>query len=258
MMKIYAYVEKGMGKTECQDRVLVGDTILAGGFLTVEYTGEQNFLVAIADGVGGYPGGEKASLLAVDSIRVLNRRTALVEEDIRVLMKHTNEQIKNTGRMNPGCESMATTLTALAMNQEKAVVIHIGNCRLHCGKNFLQQLTKDQTAVAEMVSRGEMTEEEAAVSPIRNQISACLGGNRDGLFEKIRVEAQNNILEENGNLILTCDGIHDYVNVEALEDILSKGTSAQAVCEEIAGLARKNGSTDDISIIIADKLGKYE
>lgn len=257
-MKIYAYVEKGMGKTECQDRVLVGDTILAGGFLTAEYTGEQNLLVAIADGVGGYQGGEKASLLAVDSIRVLNRRTSLIEEDIKALMRHTNEQIKNAGRMNPGCESMATTLTALAMNKEKAVVIHIGNCRLYSGKRFLQPLTKDQTVVADMVDRGEMTEEEAAVSPIRNQINACLGGNMEGLFEKIRVETQNNISEQEGNLILTCDGIHDYVDVEILEDLLGKGTNAKTVCEEIAGLAREKGSADDISIIITDRLGKYE
>lgn len=257
-MKIYAYAEKGKGKVECQDRVLVGDTILADGFLTMEYTGEQNLLIAIADGVGGYPGGEKASLLAVDSIRVLNRRTSLVEEDIKALMKRTNEQIKNTGRMNPGYESMATTMTALAMNREKAVVIHIGNCRLYSIKNILQPLTKDQTVVAEMVNRGDMTEEEALVSPIRNQISACLGGKAEGLFEKIRVEALSNVPERVDNLILTCDGIHDYVDVDTLEKILSEGTNAQAVCGEIVKLAREKGSTDDISIIIADRLGKYE
>lgn len=257
-MKIYAYVEKGMGKTECQDRVLVGDTILAGGFLTAEYAGENNLLVAVADGVGGYPGGEKASLLAVDSIRVLNRRSNLIEEDIRGLMERTNMQIKKTGQMNPGYESMATTLTALAMNQEKAVVIHIGNCRLCSGKRYLQSLTKDQTVVAEMLSRGEMTEEEALVSPIRNQISACLGGNREGLFDKLRVESNNGIIEQQDNLILTCDGIHDYVSDEELEDKLGEGTNAQAVCKEIAELARAKGSTDDISIIIVDRLGKYE
>lgn len=257
-MKIYAYVEKGIGKTECQDRVLVGDTILAGGFLTVDYTGDNNLLVAVADGVGGYRGGEKASLLAVDSIRVLNRRTSLIEEDIKGLMERTNMQIKKTGQMNPGYESMATTLTALVMNQEKAVVIHIGNCRLCSVKRYLQPLTKDQTVVAEMVSRGEMTPEEALESPIRNQISACLGGNREGLFDKIRVEANNGILEQEGNLILTCDGIHDYVSEEELEDKLSEEKSAQEICREIAQLARANGSTDDISIIMVDRLGKYE
>ncbi|MCM1261541.1 MAG: serine/threonine-protein phosphatase [Butyrivibrio sp.] len=258
MMKIYAYVEKGMGKTECQDRVLVGDTILAGGFLTMEYTGEQNLLVAIADGVGGYPGGEKASLLAVDSIRVLNRRTNLVEEDIRALMERTNMQIKKTGQMNPGYESMATTMTALVMNKEKAVVIHIGNCRLYSGKNFMAPLTKDQTVVAEMVDRGEMTKEEALESPIRNQINACLGGNAEGLFNKLRVETRDNIPEQDDNLLLTCDGIHDYLNMDELEDMLGKGTDAKTVCEGIAGLAREKGSADDISIIIVDRLGKYQ
>lgn len=257
-MKIYAYVEKGMGKAECQDRVLVGDTILAGGFLIMEYTGEQNLLLAVADGVGGYPGGEKASLLAVDSIRVLNRRTDLREEDIRGLMERTNGNIQNTGRNMPGYEGMATTLTALVMNPEKAVIIHIGNCRLCSGKLYLQQFTKDHTVVAEAVAMGRMTEEEALTAPNRNVISACLGRNRDGHFEKLCVESRLDIPKQDENLILTSDGIHDYVDVSALEDMLSKGAAdAKTVCEGIARLARENGSTDDISIVIADRVGRY-
>lgn len=257
-MKIYAFVEKGMGKTECQDRVLVGDTILAGGFLESEYEGDGNLLVAVADGVGGYQGGERASLMAVDSIRVLNRRTNLIEEDIKGLLERTNAQIMKTGQMNPGYSSMATTLTALVMNREKAVSIHIGNCRLCSFKRYLQPITKDHTRVAEMVSRGEMTEEEALTSPIRNQISACFGGNREGLFDKLQVEVQEGMTEQDNNLILTCDGIHDYVSEEDLEDILSENSKAAEVCKKIAGLARSKGSTDDISIIIIDRLGKYE
>lgn len=258
-MKIYAYVEKGVGKAECQDRVLAGDTILAGGFLIMEYTGEQNLLLAVADGVGGYQGAEKASLLAVDNIRVLNRRTDLIEEDIRMLMERTNGSIQNAGRNMPGCESMATTLTALVMNPEKAVVIHIGNCRLCSGKRYLQQFTKDHTEVAESVARGEMTEEEASTASNRNVITACLGGgNRSRFFEKLCVETNLDIPKQDENLILTSDGIHDYVDVSELEKLLFEGAAdAKAVCEGIAKRARDNGSTDDISIVVVDRAGRY-
>ncbi len=256
-MKIYGYVEKGMGKSECQDRVLIGDTILAGGFLVTEYEKAGNLLVAVADGVGGYPGGEKASLLAVDSIRVLNRRTKLLEEDIAGLVTIADAQIRKTGQRNPGFENMATTLTAFVMNQERALSVHIGNCRLCTYKKYLQPLTKDQTVVADMVSRGEMTREEALVSPLRNRINACLGGGKEEYLHKLQIEAQDKLLEQDSNLILTCDGIHDYMGEEELEMLLAASVDAQEVCKSIAQEARKNGSCDDISIVIVDRLGRF-
>ena len=257
-MKIYAYVEKGMGKAECQDRVLIGDTILAGGFLETEYEKDGNFLVAVADGVGGYKGGERASLMVVDSIRVLNRRANLVEDDIKELMKRINMQLVKTGQMYPAYSSMATTLTALVMNEEKAISIHIGNCRMYSHRRYLKFITKDHTRVAELVSRGEMTEEEAGVSPIRNQINGCFGGNREELFHKLQVEVQKEIMEQENNLVLTCDGIHDYINEDEMEKILEEETTAYGVCKKMASLAREHGSEDDISIIIIDRLKKYQ
>lgn len=257
-MKIYGYVEKGMGKTECQDRVLIGDTILAGGFLSADYEGDGNLLVAVADGVGGNPGGERASLLAVDSIRVLNRRTNLVEEDVKQLLSYTNGQILRAGQLTPGMKQMATTLTAFVMNQEKALSIHIGNCRLCTYKKYLKALTKDQTEVADMVSRGELTREEALVSPIRNQINACLGGGREEYFQALQIETQDSVSAQESNLLLTCDGIHDYVGEEELEMLLLSAGEAQTVCRSMAETARKNGSLDDISIILVDRMGRYQ
>ncbi len=256
-MKIYGYVEKGIGKAECQDRVLIGDTILAGGFLEVERKELTNVLVAVADGVGGYAGGEKASLLAVDSIRVLNRRSNLVVEDIRNLMEYTNMQIKKTAQMSRNLEDMATTLTALVMNEQKAVTIHIGNCRLGSYQNYLTTLTKDQTTVAEMITRGEISEEEAMVSPLRNRIEACLGSRQD-YFHKLKVEEVPELLEKDSTLVMTCDGVHDYISIDELESLLDTDEDAKTVCKKIAKKARECGSEDDISIILVDRAGNYE
>ena len=254
-MRIYGYVEKGIGKIECQDRVLIGDTILAGGFLAYDSDELPNMLVAVADGVGGYPGGEKASLLAVDSIRVLNRRTNLIEDDIRSLLEYTNEQIKQSGVINPEYEKMATTLTAVVMNIITVSPEYNYMCTY---KKYLQSVTKDQTVVAGMVSRGEITKEEAKASPLRNQIIACMGGGADSYFEPLVIETNEKLLKQESNLILTSDGIHDYLEEETLEDLLNSDCDIQVLCKKIAQSARENGSTDDISIIIVDRLGKYE
>ena len=71
-------------------------------------------------------------------------------------------------------------------------------------------------------------------------------------------EEQERILTQESNLILTSDGIHDYLEAEAMEVALAAECDAETVCRNIARLARVNGSTDDISIIIVDRLEKYQ
>lgn len=257
MIKIYGYVEKGLGKVECQDRVLIGDTMLAGGFLEASWEDMKNMVVAVADGVGGYPGGEIASLMAVDGIRMLNRRMSLDTEGITELAKNVNRGILQYGRQNPMLERMATTLTALVMNGDKAISIHIGNCRLCTFRKYLQQITKDQTVVEDMISRGEISREQAKSSEIRNQINACLGGNKEEYIQELRV-TEEGFATKDSNIILTSDGIHDYMDEEELEEKLISETEPKKLCEEIARRARENGSEDDISIVIIDRMGKYD
>jgi len=256
-MKIYGYVEKGMGKTECQDRVLIGDTIQANGFLEVESDSMDNIVVAVADGIGGYAGGEKASLLAVDGLRVLNRKQQLQKEDIRALMENINQDIVRTGNSQPGMSDMSTTLTALIMNREKAISVHVGNCRLCTHKLYLRRRTTDHTVVEEQLRRREITREEAWVSPVRNQINACLGGNDGVYFEKLEIAEQDDLLQQQNNIILTCDGIHDYVNESEMEELLGGEGTAEQIVESLVKRARENGSQDDISIILIDRLERY-
>lgn len=255
-MKIYGYVEKGPGKVECQDRVLIGDTMLAGGFLETSLEDMKNTVVAIADGVGGYTGGEIASLMAVDGIRILNRWMNPNVESVTELVKNVNQDILQHGRQNPMLERMATTLTALVMNQDVAISIHIGNCRLCTFRKYLQQITKDQTVVEDMVSRGEISREQAKVSPIRNQISACLGGGKEDYIHQLCV-TEEGFATKDSNIILTSDGIHDYMDEEELEEKMLAETDSKKLCEEIARRARENGSEDDISIIMIDRMGRY-
>ena len=255
-MKIYGYVEKGLGKTECQDRVLIGDTMLAGGFLETTLEDMKNVVVAVADGVGGDPGGEIASHMAVDGMRVLNRRSSLEIDGIRELVRWVNNNILQYGKQNPAFQYMGTTLTLLVMDGEKDVVVHVGNCRLYTIKRYLRQISRDQTVVEDLIRRGEMTREEAKDSDLRNQIRACLGGGSEKYLQELCVTEEDLATKEN-NIILTSDGIHDYIEGEELEEKLLSEMDPKKLCEEIAKRARENGSNDDISIVIIDRMEKY-
>ena len=51
-------------------------------------------------------------------------------------------------------------------------------------------------------------------------------------------------------LLFTSDGVHDFVSIDCMESALSSSTSDSDATQIIANLARKNGSTDDTTVIV--------
>ena len=92
---------------------------------------------------------------------------------------------------------------------------------------------------------GQLSAEEAESFDKKNEIIACFGGGTSILF-KAKVFAADIA----SPIMLTSDGIHDYLSADDLEDIIDEyGVSLQA-CEKMIEAARRNGSTDDASVII--------
>ena len=84
-----------------------------------------------------------------------------------------------------------------------------------------------------------------------------MGGGAEKYFAPLVVEAQEKLLTQESNLILTSDGIHDYLDEEDLEELLNADIDAYRLCKIMAAAARENGSVDDISIVIVDRLGRF-
>jgi protein phosphatase len=257
-LKIYGYVERGYGKKECEDRVLIGDTILAGGYMEKEVDDDINVLIAVADGVGGNHGGACASAMAVEGIRILNRKESLVVPDIKNVIEQINRNIIQVSLQNTSYLNMATTLSGIAMNQQATILFHIGNSRVYTFSSpYLKRKTTDHTTISTLLQSGAITQEEAQCSPIRNELDACLGGGDTRYASKLVVELQDRIGSSSETILLCSDGVHDYIPLERLEELLADNKPAKDVCENIAHVARECGSKDDISIIIFDRNNQY-
>ena len=110
-------------------------------------------------------------------------------------------------------------------------------------------MTVDHTTYDWLVECGQY---EAAKTCRKSEINCCIGGGSQKYIKRLVVEKIFDDFFPN-TLLLTSDGIHDFVTIDCMEDTLSSSNSDFDAIRIIAELARKNGSTDDTTIIILRK-----
>lgn len=236
-MKFYASSQIGIGKAENEDRVILGQSVIAGGSFVTDV---ENGIIAVADGVGGNKGGAVASHFV--STRLTDAKSVSME-----LLSQLNTELLDLSQANPQYNKMATTLSGIYFSKDKQFMFHIGNTRVYAlqGGKYLKQLTADDTTLNYLLTSGQLSLEEAGNFDKKNEITACFGGGTAALF-KVKVSA----IEITSSVLITSDGVHDYLSIDELEDTIDDyGISLQA-CEKLIDLARKNGSKDDASVIM--------
>ena len=241
-MRIYAITEKGE-HSENEDRILINDNIISDGFFETE-SNEQT-IICVADGVGGNNAGAVASSFVCENLKniVPSGKNDLVDINSQLLTKSTE---------NANYSGMATTLSGICINDEKAISFHIGNTRIYVFQgSYIKQITEDHTSVNWLVKTGKLSKKEAETYDRRNEITACFGGGNPALINSLVFEESNEVLSNAKRIVLTSDGVHEYVSIDELEDVLnSDSLEPKSMCNEILNIAKANGSTDDKSIII--------
>ena len=123
--------------------------------------GPDSVVFAVADGVGGYEGGEVASRMAVDITLQAYRESPPAWGAAKRLYRaitSANIGIHDKALTVPELRRMATTMTAVAVEKGMLSAVHIGDCRLHLIRHSqISVVTKDHTMVAERVRMGLMT-----------------------------------------------------------------------------------------------------
>lgn len=236
-MKIYAFLEKGIGKSVSEDTILVGSEIIKEGYF---FTENLPHCVGVADGVGGNAGGREASEF------VISKMVDVPSDDLYSFAKEMNNQLITYASTISGKETMATTFSGLFFaNDSCKAILHVGNTRVYAIRGmYLKQLTKDHTTVEWLKDRGQF---EAAENVPGNEITACFGSGNNARLKQLSVIELD---RPYSGYILTSDGIHDYLDDEELEDFLVEGDFTESAFREIIEHAKANGSADDKSIIL--------
>jgi serine/threonine protein phosphatase PrpC len=235
------------GRSENEDAIFVGEVASAPG-------ADAGHVFVLADGMGGYQGGEVASEMAVAVVR--DNLSADPGGDAALLLKQAfrraNEQIYQGGQGAEPPVMMGTTLVAVVTRGKYATIASIGDSRAYLARaNRLTQVTKDHSLVADQVSKGMLSELEARESPHRNILTHALG-HKPKLDPKMPNVFEITLLPEDKLLVCT-DGFYDVVpNDDLLSVLLASDESG--VAQQLVDLAVERGTSDNVSAIVASVL----
>lgn len=243
-MKICLNVGIGCGKTECEDTAVFNNTLVNDKIISLD--SDAFHCVGVADGVGGNAGGRIASRYVAHQISQADF-LSMTQQDIHAFVTDINSDLINHAMAIPEKSDMATTLTCVVAAKYGYYLIHAGNTRLFVVQgSYLKQLTVDHTTYNWLMECGQY---EAAESCRKSEINCCFGGGSQNYANRLVVEKVFDDYFPDA-LILTSDGIHDFVDLDFMEKALSSNDSDSGAAQEITEEARKNGSTDDTTIII--------
>lgn len=167
------------------------------------------YCIVVCDGMGGHAAGEVAAQHATAAIREYLEDGQNTKADAALCLTNAiefaNFRLREMVREDKELSGMGTTCVIALLKGTHFYLAHAGDSRAYLIRNGeIQQVTKDHSSVQEMIDNGVLTEEEAAVSDKRNQISKALG-----LFEKVAPTVTKTPLplKHDDKILLCSDGL---------------------------------------------------
>ncbi len=237
MIKSYGISETGLVRKVNEDSI---------------WSGDKPFFI-LADGMGGYEGGQVASSSAVAAAKDFFDtlpESEYSEETVREAILRANEAILRRKMESSALSHMGTTMVMAAIAGNKLYWGHVGDSRLYLVKDGeLIQVTKDHSFVMTLVDEGKITKEEMRGHPRKNEITRAVGISHD-----LAVDT-GTISLDTPQLVLICsDGLSTMLSDETIGAvILSYGHTEEqleACTKELVRKVYEAGASDNISAIL--------
>jgi serine/threonine protein phosphatase PrpC len=210
---------------------------------------QKGRLAVVADGMGGYEGGQEASRLAVETVQsVYNNAVGdALQQSLLDAFAVAHAGILNYAMEHPELQGMGTTCTAVSIVGRQLCFAHVGDSRLYLLRgNTLSRVTRDHSYVGRLVESGIVREQDAETHPQRHILTAALGSGRDLIPD---VPQQPLALESGDRLVLCTDGLWGVVGDQDLGRIAMANPPAEA-CVALVKLALERGGPDNITVLV--------
>lgn len=206
-----------------------------------------SWLVAVADGIGGLPGGEVASEIAIQVLAELDVGDGVGPDSLRHAIDEANRRIRDTIDANPQFSGMGTTATALLLAGNRLTLAHVGDSRAYLWRDGrLSQLSRDDTYVQALVDRGAISAREASVHPHRSLVTRAVQG------EEVAPACTTLKPRVDDRYLLCSDGLSDVVTDDAIGAVLGEVAEPSACAQRLIALALDAGGPDNITAVVAD------
>lgn len=225
-----------------------------------EHVDDVNYVMVVADGMGGHNAGEVASRLAIgalvglamdipDWIFSVDKETAPeMQRRARQLVEQVGSMLIERGRQDSALRGMGSTLTAVRSCGRDLLIVHVGDSRAYlCRAGRLEHLTRDHTYAQMLVDAGQLSASDVTISGFRHILVNALGGSA----EHVEVDVDLLRLENGDRLLLCTDGLTDCVTDDTIAATLAGSLPSSDVCQRLLQLALDGGGRDNITAIVA-------
>jgi PPM family protein phosphatase len=235
-MKAASQSDIGMVRNRNEDFILADDD--RGIFL-------------LADGMGGLPGGDVASALAVRSAYgyLADRVVATGKKDVQRLLAKAlaaaHSAVSRRGIEEPPLHGMGTTLDIVYLRGNSAWVCHVGDSRIYLfSHGKLLQVTSDDNLASALAQRGVPPGD---VPPNARHVLTQAVGSFDELVPEIR-----RLEMEKGDILLMCsDGLTGMVPDDIIAQIVERNRDDLSnAADRLVAEANSRGGHDNISVIL--------
>jgi protein phosphatase len=202
---------------------------------------EGPVLVGVADGMGGAAGGEVASSVAMST-------ATKAEGEPASRIQAANAAVFEESRRRPELSGMGTTMTLVELDDGgRGLFGHVGDSRAYLLRDGeITQLTDDHTIVAEWVSLGAITPEDAKTHPRRGMLTRSVG-----VAAHVEADVFTHDFELGDRLILCSDGLNGMIDDDTILTTGGSGTP-EAAAWALVEAANEAGGHDNITVVVVD------
>ena len=209
-------------------------------------------LFIVADGMGGYKGGEIASKLAVETSKnyIINNFDSIEHNRESILnliksaMEYANLVVFEKSKEIPELENMGTTLDICLVIPNKVYIGHVGDSRVYRKrKDFFRKLTTDHSYVQKLVSDGTITKEEAYNHPKKNMLIKALG-----CSSLVEPDVMVKGFLKDDVLLMCSDGLTNMLRDEEIVEIINENPNE--AFNRLVDKANEKGGLDNITAVI--------
>ena len=200
-------------------------------------------LVAVADGMGGHVGGEVASATALEALRAAVRSGRALRDAVH----DANDAVITKSLSDSSLTGMGTTLTAGTLAAGNTMILaHVGDSRAYLLRDGgLRRITTDHSHVQELVDDGQLTDDEAAVHPMRNIVTRSVGNDAHVEVDVFPIE-----LQVDDRILLCSDGLTDMVHEDTIAAELRREPDPAVAAHKLVDTANAAGGVDNITVVV--------
>ena len=222
-------------------------------YFAKKYSDEVSLYI-VADGLGGYEGGEIASrLLTIKMSRYFEEHLnddlkdeSIVSDVLLTALDKINGEIYKMEKSSPKYNGMGTTIVLVAVIYNKVYYLSVGDSRLYYisnDRNSIKQITEDDTYVNTLLKTNAIEQKDVENHPQKHVLTKAIG-----VFKDIKTELHV-LNETSGYLLLCTDGLTNMLDNDDILQVLQM-KKFENTADEYIKKANENGGVDNTTVVV--------